>query len=124
VAIAARFRHGRGLIVVKAEWGTKRICQSCGARFYDFQRSPIACPACGATFELETLQRARRTRGVTRSAAATTAVAAETADADEDELEAVADDASEDADYEDADELGEEGDVDVDVVRDDDDETT
>ncbi|MFP4126645.1 MAG: TIGR02300 family protein, partial [Alphaproteobacteria bacterium] len=39
--------------MVKPEWGTKRICQSCGAKFYDFGRSPIVCPACGATFELE-----------------------------------------------------------------------
>ena len=34
--------------MAKPEWGTKRICQSCGARFYDFGRSPITCPACGA----------------------------------------------------------------------------
>jgi len=106
--------------VVKPEWGTKRICQSCGARFYDFQRSPIVCPACGATFELETLQRSRRTRGSTRAAAAATAVAAAPEAEAEEELEAVVEEASDDADYEDADELGEEADVDVEVVRPDD----
>ncbi|MDR3325976.1 MAG: TIGR02300 family protein [Rhodospirillaceae bacterium] len=30
----------------KPEWGTKRICQNCNTRFYDFARSPIHCPKC------------------------------------------------------------------------------
>jgi uncharacterized protein (TIGR02300 family) len=34
--------------VVKPEWGTKRTCQACGARFYDLRREPPACPKCGA----------------------------------------------------------------------------
>ena len=55
--------------MAKPEWGTKRICQSCGARFYDFGRSPITCPACGAVFDLEILNRARRARPATRAAA-------------------------------------------------------
>ena len=33
--------------------GTKRLCQSCGAKFYDLGRSPVVCPACGAEFVLE-----------------------------------------------------------------------
>jgi uncharacterized protein (TIGR02300 family) len=56
--------------LAKPEWGTKRICQSCGARFYDFGRSPITCPACGAVFDLEILNRARRTRPAARAVAA------------------------------------------------------
>jgi uncharacterized protein (TIGR02300 family) len=34
--------------------GTKRTCQSneCGARFYDLNRDPIACPICGSIYEL------------------------------------------------------------------------
>ena len=59
----------RRLPLAKPEWGTKRICQSCGARFYDFGRSPITCPACGAVFDLEILNRARRARPATRAAA-------------------------------------------------------
>ncbi len=55
--------------MAKPEWGTKRICQSCGARFYDFGRSPITCPTCGAVFDLEILNRARRTRPSSRIAA-------------------------------------------------------
>ena len=36
--------------MAKAEWGLKRLCLSCGARFYDLQREPIVCPACGAAY--------------------------------------------------------------------------
>lgn len=36
--------------MAKPEWGVKRTCQSCGVRFYDLRRSPIACPACKAVF--------------------------------------------------------------------------
>ena len=48
--------------MAKPEWGTKRICQACGAKFYDLRRSPITCPACGADFDPEALLRSRRTR--------------------------------------------------------------
>lgn len=34
----------------KADRGTKRTCQSCGSRFYDLNRDPIACPMCEAVF--------------------------------------------------------------------------
>ena len=66
----------RRLPLAKPEWGTKRICQSCGARFYDFGRSPITCPACGAVFDLEILNRARRARPAVRTVAASTETAA------------------------------------------------
>ncbi len=33
--------------VEKPEWGTKRTCDKCGARFYDLNRKPAACPQCG-----------------------------------------------------------------------------
>ncbi len=29
-----------------AEWGIKRTCRSCAARFYDLRRSPAVCPKC------------------------------------------------------------------------------
>ena len=32
------------------KWGKKRICISCGARFYDLLRRPIICPKCGTEF--------------------------------------------------------------------------
>jgi uncharacterized protein (TIGR02300 family) len=67
--------------LAKPEWGTKRTCQSCGSRFYDFGRSPIVCPNCGAVFDLEILNRARRARPAARGVAAVVA-AEETAVAD------------------------------------------
>jgi uncharacterized protein (TIGR02300 family) len=33
--------------MTKPELGTKRLCASCGARFYDLLHSPITCPKCG-----------------------------------------------------------------------------
>ncbi|WP_340116578.1 TIGR02300 family protein [Pelagibius sp. 7325] len=44
------------------KWGTKRICQSCSAKFYDLQKSPIICPSCGAEFDPEALLKSRRPR--------------------------------------------------------------
>ncbi|MCZ6604587.1 MAG: TIGR02300 family protein [Alphaproteobacteria bacterium] len=46
----------------KPEWGTKRICQSCTIKFYDFGRTPITCPKCSAVFDPETLLKSRRNR--------------------------------------------------------------
>ncbi|MES2252192.1 MAG: FYDLN acid domain-containing protein [Pseudomonadota bacterium] len=48
------------MIVVKLEWGTKRTCLSCGARFYDLQKTPPACPKCGTIFEIQSVSRGRR----------------------------------------------------------------
>ena len=32
--------------------GTKRVCPSCGARFYDLSRTPITCPVCQAVYQV------------------------------------------------------------------------
>ncbi len=48
--------------MVKPEWGIKRLCQSCGARYYDFLRTPIVCPSCGTTFDSEAVLKSRRAR--------------------------------------------------------------
>ena len=48
--------------MAKPEWGTKRICPSCGARYYDLLRDPIVCPKCSTPFDPEALLRARRAR--------------------------------------------------------------
>jgi uncharacterized protein (TIGR02300 family) len=34
--------------MTKPELGTKRLCASCGGKFYDLLHSPITCPKCGA----------------------------------------------------------------------------
>lgn len=44
----------------KADWGTKRLCQSCGARFYDLSRDPIVCPKCGAVYVPEAETRGKK----------------------------------------------------------------
>lgn len=49
--------------MAKPEWGMKRVCASCGARFYDLRRTPIVCPKCGAAFDPEQMTRLKRTRG-------------------------------------------------------------
>ena len=62
--------------MVKASWGTKRTCQSCGARFYDLNKGPIKCPKCGREHDREDFVKVRRGRGATAAAAAATAAAA------------------------------------------------
>ena len=33
--------------------GTKRVCPSCGERFYDLNRTPIVCPVCQSKQEAD-----------------------------------------------------------------------
>ena len=48
--------------MAKPEWGTKRICPSCGTRYYDMMRDPIVCPKCSTPFDPEAFLKARRSR--------------------------------------------------------------
>ena len=48
--------------MVKPEWGLKRICPNCGTRYYDFNKEPATCPACGTVYDPEALLKSRRTR--------------------------------------------------------------
>jgi uncharacterized protein (TIGR02300 family) len=50
--------------VAKPEWGIKRICPSCGARYYDLRKDTPICPSCGAEFDPEALLKSRRARPV------------------------------------------------------------
>ena len=38
--------------MAKPELGSKRLCASCSAKFYDLNKTPIACPKCGTPFEV------------------------------------------------------------------------
>ncbi len=48
--------------VVSNPMGLKRICASCGARFYDLNKRPIICPECSAEFTGEVKLKSRRGR--------------------------------------------------------------
>ena len=36
--------------MAKPDLGTKRLCGSCGAKFYDLAKDPIICPKCETVF--------------------------------------------------------------------------
>ncbi len=48
--------------MVKPELGVKRVCVSCGTRFYDLMRTPAVCPKCSTEQPVEQ-PRARRPSG-------------------------------------------------------------
>ena len=48
--------------VAKPEWGTKRICPSCGTRYYDLLREPVICPKCSTPYDPEAFLKSRRAR--------------------------------------------------------------
>ncbi len=95
--------------MAKPEWGLKRICPQCGARYYDMKKKPPVCPQCGAVFDPETQTR-RRSRPVPEEKVQKMAPAPE-------EIEDLPVEGGEadDAIIEDADELGEDA-VDVEDV--------
>ncbi|KEP71291.1 TIGR02300 family protein [Thioclava sp. BHET1] len=43
----------------KEEWGVKRQCPHCAARFYDLNNDPMTCPVCDNSFTLESLTAGR-----------------------------------------------------------------
>ncbi len=86
----------------KAEWGLKRVCPSCNARYYDMKKNPPVCPSCGTTFDPENLVRSRRGRASAEKKAAA-AVPEEVID----DIPVADGEEPEDAVIEDAEELGE-----------------
>jgi uncharacterized protein (TIGR02300 family) len=42
--------------------GLKRICPSCGTRYYDLNKRPPACPSCATEFKTEIKAKGRRGR--------------------------------------------------------------
>src|SRR5262245_6174381 len=45
--------------VAKPELASKRLCANCGAKFYDLQKDPIACPKCATVLAPSTAAGAR-----------------------------------------------------------------
>ena len=84
--------------MAKPEWGAKRICPSCGARYYDLLRDPVICPKCSTPFDPEAFLRARRARPPAPIEKEIEPVGAEEVDVDleaEEEEEELIEDASE-----------------------------
>jgi uncharacterized protein (TIGR02300 family) len=52
--------------MTKPELGTKRLCASCGARFYDLLHTPITCPKCGAVLATAVVNSSRARVKATR----------------------------------------------------------
>ena len=83
--------------MAKPEWGTKRVCQSCGTRFYDLMRTPCTCPKCGSVVEAEVVFKPRRQSAEARAAAKLVPVAeiGVVAAVEGDELEVIEDEEAE-----------------------------
>lgn len=109
----------------KPEWGVKRTCQSCAARFYDLKRTPIVCPKCGHKHDVEDFVKTRRSRSAAAKAPPPPkkpiekVVPAEI----EDTIDVGADDEADEDILEDTADLGEDGD-DIPEIEDGDSEET
>ena len=56
------------ILMPKAEWGVKRTCITCHARFYDLARDPIVCPKCGAELDITVLMKPKRAKPAAKAA--------------------------------------------------------
>ena len=116
-------------LVTKPNWGLKRTCQSCGARFYDLEKDPIVCPKCGVEFDPEAALKTKRTKApapAPKPVPAPAPVEAETGDdlepIEEEVVEGGEAEEKEDAVIEDTSELGEDDEDVAEVVDNVDDE--
>ena len=96
--------------MAKADLGKKRACLACGMRFYDFNRSPIECPGCGAEFDPQNIIKSRKGRPLAKSAAREDDNVTDDNQIDEDDANdltdaAVGDDNDDDIDFDGEDEL-------------------
>ena len=48
------------------EWGVKRLCPKCSARFYDLKKDPMTCPICEHVFDLESLLNPKGRSAITK----------------------------------------------------------
>ena len=75
--------------MAKPEWGRKRICPSCGTKYYDFKNSPIICPSCGAEFDPDLYLKSRKGKSLStkESADETSKISEDISDIDEIEID-------------------------------------
>ncbi|RFD20773.1 TIGR02300 family protein [Komagataeibacter melaceti] len=105
--------------------GTKRVCVSCSARFYDLNRNPAVCPKCGTEQPVEAPRVRRPVEAAPESKPKTTGDALDNdvdvdLDTDEDDAadDVLADDAGLDDDDDDDDDISS-ADIDVKTDKDD-----
>lgn len=98
------------LILIMANRGLKRICASCGIKFYDMDKQPIKCPSCGATFTGDVEVKSRRSR----STIAPDTVKRDEIEAKNKKIASVEDDDEDDDDTLSLDDLDEDDDDDID----------
>jgi uncharacterized protein (TIGR02300 family) len=110
--------------MVKPELGVKRVCGSCGAKFYDLNRDPILCPKCGTVFDVQAALKPRRVKAVAedkpvKAKKPVRAVDPDEADLPEDVIddETDTDDEEEEGVIEDTSELGEDDDDVAEVIE-------
>ena len=100
--------------MAKPEWGTKRLCTSCGARFYDLNRQPIECPKCQTVIDPEQVTRLKRSRSApvdeTPKPKVTKAAATDDEDLEVDDTDLDVDDDDDDDVLEDASDLADDED--------------
>jgi uncharacterized protein (TIGR02300 family) len=68
--------------VAKPELGTKRLCGSCAAKFYDLNKDPIVCPKCHTVMLLAAITSRSRPEPARAQAAAEEVVVPETQEAE------------------------------------------
>ena len=75
--------------MAKPEWGRKRICLSCGTKYYDFKKSPIICPSCGVEFDPDLYLRSRKGKSLSTkiSTDETSKISEDISDIDEIEID-------------------------------------
>ena len=98
--------------MAKADLGTKRACLACGMRFYDFGRSQIICPGCGAEFDPENIIKSRKSRPAAKTTSRANADVTDDDQIDDDDAgtltDAAVDDNDDDGiDFDDDDDVGE-----------------
>ena len=71
--------------MAKLEWGKKRICPSCGLKYYDFNKSPITCPTCNVEFDPDLYLKSRKGKSMSSKLGAENKV--DTSDVEDIEVE-------------------------------------
>ena len=71
--------------MAKLEWGKKRICPSCGLKYYDFNKSPITCPTCKVEFDPDLYLKSRKGKSLSSKLGAENKV--DTSDVEDIEVE-------------------------------------